>query len=54
MKFDRKVHGIKTQPKFNFRVCRSKVKGHSSFNMQKHLIIYVKMWLTSLPSNIIV
>ena len=25
MKFDMKVHGIKTQPKFNFRVCKSKV-----------------------------
>ena len=51
-----KVHGIKihVQPKFDFGVCRSKVKGHSSLNMQKHLIIYVKIWLTSLPSNIIV
>ena len=37
-----KVHGIKTQPKFDFWVCRSKVKGHSSLKMQKHLIIY--MW----------
>ena len=37
MKFDMKVHGIKihVQPKFDFGLCRSKVKGHSSLNMQK-------------------
>ena len=35
MKFDMKVHGIKIQAKFDFGVCMSKVKGHSSLNMQK-------------------
>ena len=35
MKFNMKVNGIKIQPKFDFGVCRSKVKGHSSLNMQK-------------------
>ena len=41
MKFDMKAHGIKTQPKSDFGVCRSKFKGHSSLNtgMRKKLII---------------
>ena len=35
MKVDIKVHGIKIQAKFDFGVCRLKVKGHSSLNMRK-------------------
>ena len=29
-----KVHGIKIQPKFDFKVCRSNFKGYSLLNMQ--------------------
>ena len=35
MKFDMKAHDIKIQAKFDFGVCRSKVKGHSLLNMRK-------------------
>ena len=32
MKSVMKVHCIKIQPKFDFKVCRSKVKGYSLLN----------------------
>ena len=35
MKFDTKVPDVKIQPKFDFRGCRSKFKGHGSLNMHK-------------------
>ena len=44
MKFDMEVPGIKIQLKFDFGICRLKVKGHSSLNMRKcsfHSITFV-------------
>ena len=38
MKFDMKVHDIEIQAKFDFGVCRPKVKSHSSLNMRKNTI----------------
>ena len=38
MKFDMEVPGIKIQLKFDFGICRSKVKVHSSLN------ISLSMW----------
>ena len=53
MKFQMKVYVIKIQPKFDFRLCRSKVTGHSSLNMRKYLIIYAKLFSFNNISNVI-
>ena len=39
LKFDMKVHVIKIQPRYDFELRMSKVKGHGSLNMRKWLTL---------------